>query len=257
MRAKPWTAEQVTLFLDRSAVLPAGAALPPRPRDGDAPGEIVGLRWQDVDLDAGCLVVVQQIVELRGQLITGTPKTRRGARMSRWTPKPPPDRRTPGAKRRAETLGGCMEGSRPGLHSRGWPAATSGVRDSALPANRPRGRPTGDQASRPQAHQRQPRPAGRRRDEGRVRSLGSLDHSDHRRPVHARPPGGGTGGRGGYRGGHSAGVYKTGHAQDARAQDACEMPAREPARAPKEERRRKAAGQDGWAAWDSNPQPAD
>jgi len=44
-------------------------------------GEVVGLRWQDVDLDSQCLFIVQQITEVRGRLVVGTPKTRRGARV--------------------------------------------------------------------------------------------------------------------------------------------------------------------------------
>jgi len=44
-------------------------------------GEVVGLRWQDVDLDGRCLFIVQQITEVRGRSVVGTPKTRRGARV--------------------------------------------------------------------------------------------------------------------------------------------------------------------------------
>jgi integrase len=44
-------------------------------------GEVVGLRWQDVDFDSHCLFVVQQITEVRGRLVVGTPKTKRGARV--------------------------------------------------------------------------------------------------------------------------------------------------------------------------------
>jgi integrase len=44
-------------------------------------GEVVGLRWQDVDFDGRCLFVVQQITDVGGRLVVGTPKTRRGARV--------------------------------------------------------------------------------------------------------------------------------------------------------------------------------
>jgi len=44
-------------------------------------GEALGLRWEDVDLDGGALYVIQQIVEVRGQPVVGTPKTKHGARV--------------------------------------------------------------------------------------------------------------------------------------------------------------------------------
>jgi integrase len=44
-------------------------------------GEAVGLRWEDVDLDGRCLFIVQQIVEVNGRSVVGTPKTKRGSRV--------------------------------------------------------------------------------------------------------------------------------------------------------------------------------
>jgi integrase len=43
-------------------------------------GEIVGLRWADVDLDAGTLRVVRNVTEADGQLHVGEPKTECGKR---------------------------------------------------------------------------------------------------------------------------------------------------------------------------------
>ncbi len=43
-------------------------------------GEAVGLRWSDVDLDAGRLRVVQTIISVRGKVSVGEPKTARGRR---------------------------------------------------------------------------------------------------------------------------------------------------------------------------------
>jgi integrase len=43
-------------------------------------GEAVGLRWQDVDLDAGRLRVVQTILSINGKLLTSEPKTAKGRR---------------------------------------------------------------------------------------------------------------------------------------------------------------------------------
>lgn len=43
-------------------------------------GEAVGLRWSDVDLDAGRLRVVQTIIQVRSKVTVGEPKTARGRR---------------------------------------------------------------------------------------------------------------------------------------------------------------------------------
>ncbi len=43
-------------------------------------GEAIGLRWVDVDLDARCPFIVQQITEVRGKAVVGSPKTKRGTR---------------------------------------------------------------------------------------------------------------------------------------------------------------------------------
>jgi integrase len=41
---------------------------------------VIGPRWVDVDLDARCLFIVQQITEVRGKAVVGSPKTKRGTR---------------------------------------------------------------------------------------------------------------------------------------------------------------------------------
>ena len=43
-------------------------------------GEALGLRWSDVDLDAGRLRVVQTIIQMRSKVTIGEPKTARGRR---------------------------------------------------------------------------------------------------------------------------------------------------------------------------------
>jgi integrase len=44
-------------------------------------GEALGLRWADVDLDAGHLAVRQTVVVLKGKFIASQPKTARGRRV--------------------------------------------------------------------------------------------------------------------------------------------------------------------------------
>ena len=41
----------------------------------------MGLRWEDVDLDVACLFVIQQITDVNGRSMVGTPKTKRGQRL--------------------------------------------------------------------------------------------------------------------------------------------------------------------------------
>ncbi|MBQ0868475.1 site-specific integrase [Streptomyces sp. RK75] len=49
-------------------------------RTGLRRGEVLGLRWQDVDLDAGVLTVRQTLQRVGGELFIGLPKTQRSAR---------------------------------------------------------------------------------------------------------------------------------------------------------------------------------
>jgi integrase len=60
-------------------------------------GEVIGLRWQDVDFDGRRLIVVQQITEIRGRLVVGTPKT--GARGSGGPTRRSDGRPTPGSQK--------------------------------------------------------------------------------------------------------------------------------------------------------------
>ncbi len=75
-----WSPEQVGRFLDfadedRLSALYHLVAL-----RGLRRGEAVGLRWTDVDLDAGRLRVAQQVVQLGYATAVGEPKTATGAR---------------------------------------------------------------------------------------------------------------------------------------------------------------------------------
>ena len=79
-RPKPWTLEECQRFLrdvadDRLANLYHLILF-----TGMRRGEAIGLRWQDVDLERARLSVEQQITEVHGHSVVGTPKTRRGTR---------------------------------------------------------------------------------------------------------------------------------------------------------------------------------
>lgn len=77
-----WDADSLRRFL--SHVSATGDALHPLwvllATTGMRRGEALGLRWSDVDLDAGRLRVVQTIIQVRSKATVGEPKTARGRR---------------------------------------------------------------------------------------------------------------------------------------------------------------------------------
>ena len=79
-RPKPWTLDQCRAFLDHIADDRLAALYHLYLVTGMRRGEAAGLRWEDVDFVGRCLFVVQQIVDVRGRLVIGTPKTRKSAR---------------------------------------------------------------------------------------------------------------------------------------------------------------------------------
>lgn len=75
-----WTPEQLGAFLDYIAEDRLYAFFHLVALLGLRRGEALGLRWSDVDLDAGVLRVAQQLVETANGLLLKPPKTRRGLR---------------------------------------------------------------------------------------------------------------------------------------------------------------------------------
>lgn len=78
--ARAWTAEQLVGFLDhvahdRLAPLWRFVAV-----TGCRRGEVLGLRWGDVDLDAAVATIVNQRTIAGGSVVEGSPKTAAGAR---------------------------------------------------------------------------------------------------------------------------------------------------------------------------------
>lgn len=80
-RPRPWTPEQCLRFLEHARDDRLVSLYQLMLVTGMRRGEAIGLRWEDVDLDGRCLFVVQQITEVRGKSVVGTPKTRRGTRL--------------------------------------------------------------------------------------------------------------------------------------------------------------------------------
>ncbi len=75
-----WTAEQTGTFLDHAHDERLYALYHLIALRGLRRGEACGVRWTDVDLDAGTLVVSEQLVQLGWAVESGTPKSDAGAR---------------------------------------------------------------------------------------------------------------------------------------------------------------------------------
>ncbi|MGB8381794.1 MAG: site-specific integrase, partial [Dermatophilaceae bacterium] len=80
-RPKEWTATECQRFLTVCADDRLIALYHLMIVTGMRRGEAVGLRWEDVDLDGEYLQVVQQITDVNGRSVLGTPKSRKGDRL--------------------------------------------------------------------------------------------------------------------------------------------------------------------------------
>lgn len=80
-RPQPWKLDEVRRFLSDGQSDPLAPLYYLMLVTGLRRGEALGLRWTDVDLDAGKLRVVQQRTEVRGASVLGTPKSRRSRRI--------------------------------------------------------------------------------------------------------------------------------------------------------------------------------
>jgi integrase len=77
---KVWSAEQLRSFLDHVRDDRLFAVWLLMATTGMRRGEVVGLRWCDVDLDAGRLSVVQTVIMVNREILLSEPKTARGRR---------------------------------------------------------------------------------------------------------------------------------------------------------------------------------
>jgi len=77
---RPWTAEEAKRFIAASKADPLRGAFVLLIVYGLRRGEVLGLRWDDIDFDAGVIQVRQQIQRVRGELQLGPVKTHAGQR---------------------------------------------------------------------------------------------------------------------------------------------------------------------------------
>lgn len=76
-----WSADELRRFLEHVADDDLAAMWRVAATTGVRRGELVGLRWRDVDLDPGRLSIVQQRAKGDGTVSAGPTKTRRGRRL--------------------------------------------------------------------------------------------------------------------------------------------------------------------------------
>jgi integrase len=77
---RPWTAEEARQFLAVSEPDPLHAAFVLLILYGLRRGEVLGLRWQDIDFGAGTIRIEQQVQRVGGEMHIGPVKTRAGKR---------------------------------------------------------------------------------------------------------------------------------------------------------------------------------
>jgi integrase len=77
-KVRPWEPAEVGRFLDAAASHRLGSLFEVMALTGLRRGEALGLRWSDVDLVAGVVVVRQQLVQVGSSLQFGPPKTASG-----------------------------------------------------------------------------------------------------------------------------------------------------------------------------------
>jgi integrase len=75
-----WNSQQCAIFLAACPQGGLGSLFHLALVTGMRRGELMGLSWSDVDLEAACLVVRTTRVPIGGRVVTGTPKSRCGVR---------------------------------------------------------------------------------------------------------------------------------------------------------------------------------
>jgi integrase len=77
---RAWNAEQVDRFLERAEEEPLAALWRFVVVTGTRRGEVLGLRWSDLDLELGVATITNQRAIAGGSVVQGAPKTAAGAR---------------------------------------------------------------------------------------------------------------------------------------------------------------------------------
>lgn len=176
-----WSAHEVRRFLAHVATDRLVAMWRVAATTGIRRGELVGLRWRDVDLEAGRITIAQQRAKGAGVVAAGPTKTRQIAaprlpgRHDRRGAAGPPQRAGRGAAALRRRLGRLRARLLPSRRIADPPRP----RDPGVPNAQRRRRPAVDQGARPAAHARHVDAPGGRPPQGRPGAPRSLQHRDH------------------------------------------------------------------------------
>jgi hypothetical protein len=184
-----WTPEQLRDFFAGIAHHRLAAAYLLAATTGMRRGEVLGLRWADVDFTARHLHVRQTILSVSYELTYGSPRHSGVNARSRSTPKPS-ELCAPIASPSSERWM-CSEpgtGTRTSCsHARTAPRSPRLLLADLRP-DREAARSPEDPVARPPPHPRHARPQGRRADQGHVGSARPRNDSFHDGHLHPRHP---------------------------------------------------------------------
>ena len=188
---KTWTPEQLRQFLEHTREHPLYPAFQLGAMTGMRRGEVLGLRWQDLDLDNRSLSVTQTLVAPRYQLVFSEPKTEAGRRQvsldERTVAALRERRRQQAAERLAFGRGYQETGTR--VHAGRRLTARPADLHPTLPESQPRRRAPTDSLSRPPPRPRHLPDASRRATPGdrpASRPFKCRGHGRHLQPRAAR-----------------------------------------------------------------------
>jgi integrase len=77
-RAQAWTAIELRAFLECTGGDRLAACWRLATTTGASRGELLGVTWRALDLDAASLTIERQLTRVRGRLVFGPPKSQRG-----------------------------------------------------------------------------------------------------------------------------------------------------------------------------------
>ena len=145
-----WRPEQLRAFLDHVRDDRLYAAWLLLATTGMRRGEVAGLRWVDVDLDAGRVSPRRPRVVVNYKVVVSEPKTAKGRRSLALDPATVAALREHREAPARGAAGGraALGGLGPGVHLAGWPAAPPGALLQMVRATRPGGWPPEDSAAR-------------------------------------------------------------------------------------------------------------
>ncbi len=76
-----WSSHDLQQFFEAAKETPLYAPFVVLATTGMRRGEVLGVRWKDIDLDSGELAIVQTVTAVDGRITVGTPKTRGSRRV--------------------------------------------------------------------------------------------------------------------------------------------------------------------------------